>query len=201
MALMLALLPALARAQEGFEDTDPNTEPQNERQYVELGRRRMFSGHYEEARQAFQSAYDLKPRGLYLFEMAQALRKAGRAQEAVAMYERFRREDPYNPLSIDASDYSKQLLDSMLRARDRPEPTPSYRRWWFWSALGVATIGLGMVGFGANGLAVHGKPETELGPGEYVTLAPGAVLLGSGLGLLLGGTILAIVPRKSNSAR
>lgn len=136
---------------------------------------------YAESCAVWSRAYDLDPRPLYLLQLADALRQAGRHDEALALYERL--------LSLpDAGDIVGVARRRITELREQsaasappaapvptPPPTqiapvpelpvarkeriPAYRKWWFWTALGGAALTVGLaVGLGTKA-ALDSQPS------------------------------------------
>jgi tetratricopeptide (TPR) repeat protein len=127
---------------------------------TERGIRLFKEGNYDGAVQAFTAAYVLSPKPMFLFNIAQAHRKAGRPQEALLSYQLFLRKAPETPLRAETEAYI-ELVRTQLQARP-PEPAkpppavtpllaapaavpskaearvPLYRRAWTWIVVGAA---------------------------------------------------------------
>lgn len=73
------------------------------------------AGNYLEAATELNVAYTLAPQPVYLFNIAQAYRKALRAQAAKVMYERFLEMAPNHALSQEARNYMIDM-DALARA-------------------------------------------------------------------------------------
>lgn len=153
---------------------------------TERGIRLFKEGSYDGAVQAFTAAYVLSPKPMFLFNIAQAHRKAGRPQEALLSYQLFLRKAPETPLRAETEAYI-ELVRTQLQARP-PEPAkppaavtpaavtlvavapvgprkaearvPLYRRAWPWIMVGAAvavTTGV------AVGVYLGTRPPTTLG--------------------------------------
>lgn len=154
------------------------------REYGEEGKRAYRTGQYDQAVAAFEAAYTIKPEPLFLFNMAQARRLSGRNQEALQLYERYLQNDPGSELREKTEGYIAEVKTKLALARPAKEPglptsggtetpllkssalsnallaaqpstsRPIYKRWWFWTSVGVAVAGATI----AAGLTVYAHP-------------------------------------------
>lgn len=126
---------------------------------TERGIRLFKEGNYDGAIQSFTAAYVLSPKPMFLFNIAQAHRKAGRPQDALVSYQLFLRKAPDTPLRAETEAYI-ELVRTQISARpsDPVKPSvavapvpvvpavpskaearvPLYRRAWTWIAVGAA---------------------------------------------------------------
>ena len=72
------------------------------REIIESATKHYQAGDYDTAASEYFAAYEKKPLPALLFNVAQSHRKAGRTEEALALYERFLREDPKSTLAPEA---------------------------------------------------------------------------------------------------
>jgi tetratricopeptide (TPR) repeat protein len=77
--------------------------------HLALAQQHFAAKEYQKAAEELQLAYTLDPRPLYLFNVAQAYRRALLPKEALAMYERFLREDPNSTLRGEAEGYCNDM--------------------------------------------------------------------------------------------
>lgn len=136
---------------------------------TERGIELFRQGDYDGAIQAFTAAYVLSPKPLFLFNIAQAHRKAGRPKEALLAYQLFLRKAPDTPLRAETEAYM-ELARAQLELKGRSAPAlvptepappprpagsaprvPLYRRGWVWGIVGASVaaaagiaIGLGL---------------------------------------------------------
>ena len=147
---------------------------------IERGIRLFQQGDYSGAVQAFTAAYVISPKPMLLFNIAQAHRKAGRAQEALTSYQLFLRKAPDTPLRAETEAYI-ELSRAQLKAQpaDPPEPPPAplvltappppppaprvpvYKRGWFWGVVGAAVATAGGIALGVY--LANRPPDTTLG--------------------------------------
>lgn len=62
-----------------------------------------------QAAEELHTAYAIEPKPLLLFNIGQSYRRAGRAQEALAAYERFIHDEPTSPLRPEAEGYCNDM--------------------------------------------------------------------------------------------
>lgn len=154
------------------------------RQLTEQGIQQFQQGEYDAAIESFSAAHVLSPNPMFLFNIAQAHRKAGRPREALLHYQLFLRKAPDSPLRPETEAYIA-LVETQLQSRQQaaqrvqspaehaPPPLPIgpphesparplYKKGWFYGVLfgSAAVVGLGV------GLGVYfatRPPATSLG--------------------------------------
>lgn len=120
---------------------------------------RSKSGDLTEALRLYKLAYEVRPDPRLLFNIARLLHKQGQAAEAAPYYQRFldasiQDEDQRQK----AQEYLAQIQTSTavsaptqtispplspLNRGDSPTAgKPVYKKWWFWTILGGATVGV-----------------------------------------------------------
>lgn len=114
----------------------------------------------------FEAGFLLDPVPEFLFNIAQAHRKAGRREKAIEFYQRFidLRPDVPDRASIEqtVAKLKAELQPLAVAALAKPPPlTPIYKRWWLWTAVGVAAAAIVAIGLGV-GLS-GGYPDTTFG--------------------------------------
>lgn len=162
------------------------------KELTEQGIRQFQHGEFDAAIESFSAAHVLSPNPMFLFNIAQAHRKAGRPREALTHYQLFLRKSPDSPLRPETEAYIA-LVEAQLQAkqhaaqtvqspagheRTAAEPTPStpvpapvkndtpprpvYKRAWFYGVLAGSAVAVGL----AVGLGVYfgtRPPSTTLG--------------------------------------
>ena len=105
---------------------------------------------YPGSLQRLIEARALFPSPLLHFNFGLTYRGLGRDREAIASFERFLEETEQEQPELAARRQEAAWHLDALRARmpairiehrqpsDRPGPAPVYRRWWFWTVVGVA---------------------------------------------------------------
>lgn len=156
---------------------------------------KLFSTHnYLEAADLIGQAYELDPtKHDYLYARGQALRLAGNCDAAITVYQQYLDTHP----EAKQSDLAQQNIDrcraqitetpakpeinepvvapppppaEVSVAASAPAPAkrqPIYKKWWFWTTLGVVAVGVGVgVGLGV-GLTSKNNFATlpDVGPG------------------------------------
>lgn len=133
------------------------------KEYLEAGKGHFQAGRYAQAGEMFAAAYAIKRLPRFLFNIAQAYRRSGQPYEAIVLYRSFLQEDPQTALRKETGGYISELT-AMVRAQQGPV----YKRWWFWSALGLATAGA-VAGILAGTLTRSNIPgDIELRHGTWV---------------------------------
>lgn len=92
------------------------------KQHLERGVDCYKRGSYDEAAVAFWNAYYLRPDPKILFNIAQAYRKSGQREQAISLFQRYQREEPGSPLTLEAATLEAQLqaeLDAQKQADSR----------------------------------------------------------------------------------
>lgn len=116
------------------------------------------AGRFESALPEFQAAYDRRQMPWLLINIGRTLHRLGRPREALDHYERYRQAEsrPDAETQERLEKYiaqSKALADTPGVATSGPgtstpastptggatTDTPIYKKWWFWTILGVAT--------------------------------------------------------------
>ena len=131
------------------------------KQSVARAKNHIKAEEYAQAMAAWQAAYEQDPREIYIFEIAEAARKAGLTNEALASYARFLRESRATDFADERrqSEEQQKALRAQLERKKQAEK-PIYKRWWFWTALGAGVavaVTAGVVG------AVASQPINLIG--------------------------------------
>lgn len=131
------------------------------KQSVARAKNHLKAEEYAQAMAAWQAAYEQDPRELYIFEIAEAARKAGLTNEALASYARFLRESRATDYADERrqSEEQQKALRAQLERKKQAEK-PIHKRWWFWTALGAGVavaVTAGVVG------AVASQPINFIG--------------------------------------
>jgi hypothetical protein len=150
---------------------------------------------YSHAVVSFKRAFLAFEDPLLLFNIAQCYRLLGDKEQAAHYYRVFlgRVPEPSNLAEIQAwlsrldADIEAERTEHAARpqpqgveplprgADDGPsEPTPVYRKWWLWTIVGVAVVGVSLgvgLGVGLRGPPVFHSTEMQFGPGITTTSA------------------------------
>jgi tetratricopeptide (TPR) repeat protein len=142
-------------------------------EHVAQGHRLYQLGRYQEAIAEYRRAYELRADPQFLFQIAESYRQLGASEQALFYYDRYLAGAPAGA-DRDTAEERVTELES-LRARPsspaapglvgapgpgpnegaKKQPKPLWRRWWLWTAIGVA------VAAGATAAALAGRSETS----------------------------------------
>jgi tetratricopeptide (TPR) repeat protein len=78
------------------------------------------AGKHVESAEELRKAYLVRPKVLYLFNMAQAYRLGSRPREALALYREFLDKEPQSPLRAEAKGYVRDM-EALLAEQERAE--------------------------------------------------------------------------------
>ncbi len=164
LVLAVAVVPRVARAD------DPATRAS--RRYFERGEKLFALGKFDEALDEYQKAFDAKPIPDFLFNIGQCYRNLNNYDQAIFSFQKYLKLEPDAP----NKDSVQQLIDDLEQKKQRadankfvapppvkigPAPSPPiYKRWWFWTGIGVVAAGASI------GIIEAGKsspPATDLG--------------------------------------
>jgi tetratricopeptide (TPR) repeat protein len=152
-------------------------------EHVALGHRLYQRGQYQEAVIEFRRAYELRDLPRFLYEIAESYRQLGATDQALFYYDRYLAGAPDAPDRDEVEDRVIEL--ESLRAHPQPPglrlaispgetgPTPgkprataTWRKWWFWTAVGVA-IAAGVTAAALAGRSDTTVPNTDLGDKRF----------------------------------
>ncbi len=167
-----------------FANTDPTNEKVG-RLHFQAGEDLYRAGRYNAALAEFKKGFSLTGRPAFLLNIAQCERKLENLDAARESLAGFLEADPDSPLvpearsvlaEIDAAlkkraeagpkkvtpvnpptDSSKNgNAELILKEPIERAPTPVYKKWWLWTAVGVVAVGVGLgvglgVGFSSRG--------------------------------------------------
>jgi tetratricopeptide (TPR) repeat protein len=119
------------------------------RKHLEDSKRLFNSGQFDAASKETALAYAVKPLPRMLFNIAQASRRAGHAEEAYVQYSQFLAEEQQTPLKKETLGYLSELRTVAFRP-------PVYKRAWFWGVLGTAVA---IIAAGTAGVSVALSPK------------------------------------------
>jgi tetratricopeptide (TPR) repeat protein len=150
---------------------DSPASDQEARALFRRGELNFYAGNYQEALGNYQRAYQVKPLPGFVFNIAQCYRNLGNYERAGFFYRRYltlerspaRRVqveklidemaaktgpgDPVPPppdpraLHQSAGQPAATSLEGPLVVNAAPASAPIYRRWWFWTTVGVLAAG------------------------------------------------------------
>jgi tetratricopeptide (TPR) repeat protein len=141
------------------------------KRHFERGERLFALGKFDQALDEYQKAYDARPMSDFLFNIGQCYRNLEEYEDAIFSFKKYLKDTPDTPNReaveklIGELEIKKERGEGRRIARRRGTPpavddTPMYKKWWFWTAVGVVTVA-GSVGIyeGVKG----GPPGTDLG--------------------------------------
>jgi tetratricopeptide (TPR) repeat protein len=153
-------------------------------EHVALGHRLYQRGQYQEAIVEFRRAYEVRADPRFLYEIAESYRQLGATDQALFYYDRYLAGAP---AALDRDVALDRVVElESLRARPpapalrssplspgeggpgtpKPRATPTWRKWWFWTALGVA-VAAGITAAALAGRSDSGVPATDLGDQRF----------------------------------
>ncbi len=152
-------------------------------EHLALGHRLYQRGQYQEAIVEFRRGYELRADPHFLYEIAEAYRQLGATEQALFYYDRYLAGTPDAPDRETVEDRVSEL--ESLRARPpvpalrtpasldetsppavQPHATPTWRKWWFWTAVGVA-LAAGLTAAALTNWSDPGIPGTDLGDKRF----------------------------------
>ncbi len=151
-------------------------------EHVAQGHRLYQLGRYQEAIAEYRRAYELRADPPFLFQIAESYRQLGATEQALFYYDR------YLAGAADGSDRdaAEERVSELERLRARPAvatappglitapgtgagakpPTPVWRRWWVWTAIGAA-LAAGVTVAALAGRSESTIPTTDLGNKKF----------------------------------
>jgi tetratricopeptide (TPR) repeat protein len=162
--------------------------------HVTLGQRHLEHGRYQEAIAEFRRAYELRDDPHFLFDIAEAYRQLGIVDRALFFYDRYLAALPDATDRDEVEARIAELQQARTSAIPRPlslaprmdrdvvvvpvplegapargagHQRPIWRRWWFWTAVGVA-LAAGAIGIAATtNRSEATTPSTDLGDKRF----------------------------------
>jgi len=149
---------------------------------VAQGHRLYRLGRYQEAIAEYRRAYELRADPAFLFQIAESYRQLGATEQALFYYDRYLAGAPEGT----DRDAAEERVSELERLRARPAvaptppgliaapgtgagtrpPTPLWRRWWVWTALGAA-LAAGVTVAALAGRSESSVPTTDLGNKKF----------------------------------
>jgi tetratricopeptide (TPR) repeat protein len=134
------------------------------------GKALYAAGEFDDAAAKFTAGYALDHEPLFLLNAAQSYRSANKPAEALRYYQAFIKASPETPLRPQVDELIRELKakvqppprrkpDIVVAPPPPPPPPPPresapfYKRWWFWTVVGVVVVGTAVgigVGVGAR---------------------------------------------------
>jgi tetratricopeptide (TPR) repeat protein len=139
-------------------------------EHVAQGHRLYQLGRYQEAIAEYRRAYELRADPQFLFQIAESYRQLGATEQALFYYDRYLAGAPGGADRETAEERVTEI--ESLRARPpssgapgligtpgetaKKQPKPLWRKWWIWTAIGVALAA------GATAAVLAGRSETSV---------------------------------------
>ncbi len=183
-ASALALTLLTAGVAHGAEPTPSASTPADAEidEHVAQGHRLYQLGRYQEAIAEYRRAYELRADPSFLFQIGESYRQLGATEQALFYYDRYLAGAP-NGSDRDAAE---ERVSEIERLRAHPAaaatpaglvatpgngagakpPTPRWRRWWVWTALGAA-LAVGVTAAALAGRSESSIPMTDLGNKKF----------------------------------
>jgi tetratricopeptide (TPR) repeat protein len=131
-------------------------------------------GKFDAALEEYEAAYEAKPLGDFLYNIAQCYRNLEDYDRAIFSFKKYLKEKPDADDRAQVEKFIDELEDKKARGEgqkfvDKPPPppppplaqeTPIYKKWWFWT--GIAVVGAAG-GFGIYEATKSSTPATDLG--------------------------------------
>ncbi len=140
---------------------------------IETCHQLFTSGRFRESAEAYAQLWVNRPDLLQaLFNIGQALRRAGEHEPALWFYRRFLQADPQTNLRAEVDGYIREL-SALITAKDLAgrKPTPVYKKAWFWVTIASAVVVTTAVVIGVT-LGTRSptppNPDEVLGPFQVV---------------------------------
>ena len=153
-------------------------------QHVAQGHRLYQLGQYQEAIAEYRRAYELKAEPRFLEEIAEAYRQLGGTEQALFYYDRYLAAAPEAP-DRGVVEQKVAELESLrvappagapvvgvpppggaVATSPHASPRPVWRRWWFWTAVGVV-VATGVTAAVLAARSQTGVPTSDLGDGKF----------------------------------
>jgi tetratricopeptide (TPR) repeat protein len=156
-------------------------------EHLALGHRLYQRGQYQEAIVEYRRAYELRAEPRFLYEIAECYRQLGAADQALFYFDRYLASAPDAPDRDLVEDRMTELESSRARPlapaprptlspavngpdlttpRPKSERRPTWKRWWFWTAVGVA-IAAGVTAAALSNRSDSTVPATDLGDKRF----------------------------------
>jgi tetratricopeptide (TPR) repeat protein len=164
--LLMVCFAVVAPARAAFAD-DPATRAA--RRHFERGEKLFALGKFDEALEEYETAFDAKPLPGFLYNIGQCYRNLADYDQAIFSFKKYLKLDPDAgnreavERLIEELEEKKAQGDSQkfVKKQKRDEARPVYKKWWFWTGLGVVAAGAGAAVYASGGGS--SPPSTDLG--------------------------------------
>jgi tetratricopeptide (TPR) repeat protein len=147
LLLLLMVCVAVAVPSRTVQADDPATRAA--RRHFERGEKLFALGRFDDALEEYQTAFDAKPLPGFLYNIGQCYRNLGDYDQAIFSFKKYLKLEPDAPnreaverLIEDLEDKKAHGDSQRFVRKKKPEPEkPVYKKWWFWTGIGVAAVG------------------------------------------------------------
>jgi tetratricopeptide (TPR) repeat protein len=165
--LLLLVCLAVAVPSSRVHADDPATRAA--RRHFERGEKLFALGKFDDALEEYQTAFDAKPLPGFLYNIGQCYRNLADYEQAIFSFKKYLKLEPDASNReaverlIEELEGKKAQGDSQKFGRQPTRDTdkPVYKRWWFWTGLGVAAVGGSAAIYASRGGS--SPPGTDLG--------------------------------------
>jgi tetratricopeptide (TPR) repeat protein len=166
LLLLLMVCVAVAAPSRPVHADDPATRAA--RRHYERGEKLFALGKFDDALEEYQTAFDAKPLPGFLYNIGQCYRNLGDYDQAIFSFKKYLKLEPDAPNQeaverlIEELEGKKAQGDSqrfVKKKREEPD-RPVYKKWWFWTAIGVGVVGGSAAIYASN--SGSSPPETSL---------------------------------------
>ena len=147
---------------------DPAT--RSARRHFERGEKLFALGKFDDALEEYQTAFDAKPLPAFLYNIGQCYRNLGDLDQAIFSFKKYLKAEP----EAENKEAVERLIDDLedqkargegekyMREKREADQKPVYKKWWFWTGVGVLAVG-GTVGIYAATRSGSSPPMSDLG--------------------------------------
>jgi tetratricopeptide (TPR) repeat protein len=165
--LLLVVCVAVAIPSRAASADDPATRAA--RRHYERGEKLFALGRFDEALEEYQTAFDAKPLPGFLYNIGQCYRNLADYDQAIFSFKKYLNLEPDAPNREAVERLIEELeekkaqgeSEKFIRKKQERADPPIYKKWWFWTGVGVALVG-GTVGIYAASSG-SSPPGTSLG--------------------------------------
>jgi tetratricopeptide (TPR) repeat protein len=139
------------------------------RRHFERGEKLFALGKFDEALEEYQTAFDAKPLPGFLYNIGQCYRNLGDYDQAIFSFKKYLKLEPEASNKEAVERLIEELeekkaqgeSEKFVRKPKKPPEKPVYKKWWFWTGLGVVAAGAGVGIYAAS--SGSNPPSTDLG--------------------------------------
>ena len=139
------------------------------RRHFERGEKLFALGRFDDALEEYQTAFDAKPLPGFLYNIGQCYRNLGDYDQAIFSFKKYLKLEPeasnkeaVERLIEELEEKKAQGESEKFVKRPKKQPDkPIYKKWWFWTGVGVVAVGGTAAVFASGGGS--SPPTTDLG--------------------------------------